>query len=103
MGVSDIAFVVKIETIDELVDTKCSHIGSSLQLEFLLGIGLVALEHDDWILQTFGPELMNQSTQLSHSILMIALRDDNNLGMILEACTRFVVECTIRQEKELER
>jgi hypothetical protein len=33
---------------------------------------------------------------------MIALRNDNYLGMILEACTSFVVECSIRQEKELE-
>ena len=61
------------------------------------------LEEHHGILEVFGPHLVYQSPQFAQSVLVIALRNNDHLGVEAETHFHLLIEGRISEEEEFER
>ena len=93
------------DTICQSVEQQCAEIGRRLDLEifFLVGTVSTLLEEYYGILEVFCPHLVYQSPQFAQSVLVIALRNNDHLGVEAETHFHFLIEGRIGEEQEFER
>ena len=96
------SLVEKKYTVAQSVEDKCSHIGCCFNLQVLHFILCIVLKEDYRIFQVFLHHLVYQGALFAQSVGMVALRNQHDFRMILQAGDGFVVQSHISDEEELQ-
>ena len=95
-----VAVVVEQDTIAQPVDNQGTHVGGRLDLQVFRFTFLIKLEEYQRVFQSLVHQLMGQCTELTETVVMVALGHDNYFRMQAQTRHYLFVQSEVGSEEE---